>query len=71
MLGVCPHCGQPLPEGSDGLETLRQLAEDLGIVIDADGTVSAMDAARLLGRAKAAFYLEAGRLHWLNEGAAG
>ena len=37
-------------------------------MIDLDGTVSAMDAAGSRS-GKAAFYLEAGRLHWLNEGA--
>ena len=66
-LGVCPHCGGPLEEGDD-LEALRTLAGELGIVIDLDGTVSAMDAAGSRS-GKAAFYLEAGRLHWLNEGA--
>ena len=50
-LGVCPHCGWPLEEGDD-LEELRGLAGDLGIIVDLDGTVSAMDVARLLGRAR-------------------
>ena len=43
-LGVCPHCGGPLEEGDD-LEALRTLAGELGIVIDLDSIVSAMDAA--------------------------
>ena len=43
-LGVCPRRGWPL-EGRDELEAMRVLADDLGIVVDAAGTVSAMDAA--------------------------
>ena len=41
-----------LSRDRDELEALRALAGDLGIVVDLDGTVSAMDAARLLGRAR-------------------
>jgi hypothetical protein len=53
-----PHCG-------DELEALRALADELGIVVDLDGN-GRRQAAR---SGKATFYLEAGRLHWLNEGA--
>ena len=42
-LGVYPHCGGPLEEGD--LEAFRTLAGELTIVIDLDGTVSAMEAA--------------------------
>jgi hypothetical protein len=63
-LGVCPHCGRPL-QVPDELEALRALADELGIVVDLDG-----NGRRQVARSgKAAFYLEAGRLHWLNEGA--
>ena len=60
-------CRSPLRRASRGdeLEALRALADELGIVVDLDGN-GRRQAAR---SGKAAFYLEAGRLHWLNEGA--
>ena len=66
-LGVCPHCGGPLEEGDDP-EALRTPAGELGIVIDLDGPCRQWTPP-VARSGKAAFYLEAGRLHWLNEGA--
>lgn len=51
MTDLCPHCGRPMPDDGPG-DYLLAACRDLNIFVAYDGTVSAMDAARLLNRSE-------------------